>query len=111
MITLADNTIIPGSGAGVAGVTDAVHRWGSVVQGFRNIEIPIDGAGVAGDIGNGAQNQWVHQTDTQASTGSTIGIADNANIPGDGAGVAGVIGNGSQNGWVKQNKSGDPGDG
>ncbi|WP_163567863.1 hypothetical protein [Fodinicola feengrottensis] len=80
------------------------------MQVFRNINLLAAGAGQAGDIANGAQNQYVSQSDVAENPGSFIGAADNANLAADGAGQAGVVvGNGSQNGTVKQQNAGGPG--
>ncbi|WP_163512610.1 beta strand repeat-containing protein [Fodinicola acaciae] len=86
-----------------------VWGWGSAIQLFRNVNLLAAGAGQAGDIANGAQNQYVTQSDVMDQPGSFINGADNANLAANGAGQAGVVGNGSQNGTVKQQNAGGPG--
>lgn len=131
-ISGADNANILGVGAGQAGVvgngvqnggvkqhnegghgatkkSGDVWGWGSAIQLFRNVNLLAAGAGQAGDIANGAQNQYVTQSDVMDQPGSFINGADNANLAANGAGQAGVVGNGSQNGTVKQQNAGGPG--
>jgi hypothetical protein len=97
------------------GTTDAAGWQGGFGEGlriFRNLNIPISGAGVAGGIANGSQNGSPSQTDLQHNNGFSLGLADNTNVPANGAGVALVAGNGSQNGNPSQldvNPGGDSG--
>lgn len=128
-IALADNAVTHGTGAGQAGVvgngvqngevcqqyvpgqdsgakdstSPMTGGWGSAVQAFRNADIRAVGAGQAGVIGNGAQNQEVTQLDSASNPGFSGGVADNANLGATGGGWAGVVGNGAQNGTVQQN--------
>src|SRR5699024_4072936 len=78
------------------------------VKLVHNINIPVNAASLAGDVGNGSQNGHRTQMNTEANQGSTVGIADNANVQLVGAGVAGVVGNGAQNGSVKQENISHP---
>ncbi|WP_279579918.1 hypothetical protein [Fodinicola feengrottensis] len=88
VLSIADNALVHGDGAGQAGVVGngaqngdvkqtnhstaegstgpaGAAGWGSFVQGFRNFDGRVDGAGQAGDIGNGSQNMTVGQSDEQ----------------------------------------------
>src|SRR5699024_9088716 len=74
-----------------------------------NANVPLNGAGVSGIVGNGSQNGTVKQVNdgnTEGNDtwnqGSGIKLFRNINIPTVGSGVAGDIGNGAQNQEVSQ---------